>query len=238
MDITNNNVNSIYKTKDETKDETEDDSEHNKDIPVVSTLLLHTHKQDVLMNSLIKYYNKKENIEKLLYIFKETSPISLRVIDWFVTNYSKKKQITYILSNEFYNSKIFTVHLEYKQQLKGYSKKHFDPFCRRDRINFYYNENGSIITTVGQLNFFRWAHENKIIEYIKNSLKEIETDMNDSYRNQYGKNIKKKKPHNDSKLKSVKIKKTKVKRKPRHELSKSACKSLTKYNTRIELLFD
>jgi|TARA_B110000211_G_C14023699_1_gene528829 hypothetical protein len=215
----------------------ENNNDKHKDNPIVSTLLQCTHKQDILMNSLIQYYNKKENIDKLLTIFKETSPISLRVIDWFVTNYSKKNKITFIINNNFYKNKLFNVYDEYKQQLKGYSKKQFDPFCRRERIKFCYNENNHILTTVGQLNFFRWANENKIIEYIKNNLKDIETDMNDSYRNQYGTKIKKN-HKNDSKLKSVKIKKTKIKRKTRHELSKSACKSLTKYNTRIELIFD
>ena len=190
-------------------------------------LLISTHKQDVLMDSLIKYYNTKQNINILLDLFKEDSSVSLRVIDWFVTNYYKKNQITYFISN-----KIFNVHLEYKQQLKGYSKKQFDPFCRRNRIKFYYNDIDFIITTVGQLNFFRWANNNNIISYIKQSLKEIEKDMNESYRNQYGKNKQKKDPI----LKLVKIKK--IKRKKRHELSKSACKSLTKYNTRIQLLFD
>ena len=187
------------------------------------------------MDSLIHYYNKKEHINKLLDIFKETTPISLRVIDWFVTNYSKKNKITFMLNNHFYTNKLFTVHDEYKQQLKGYSKKQFDPFCRRDRIKFCYDEKNYILTTVGQLNFFRWANENNIIEYIKNNLNDIETDMNESYHNQYGSHRKK---QTDPKLKSVKIKKTKVKRKQRHELSKSACKSLTKYNTRIELIFD
>ena len=220
----------------DTSTDTSTDTNENKEKPIVSTLLQHTHKQDILMDALIEYYNKKENIDKLLDIFKETSPISLRVIDWFVTNYSKKNKITFMLNNHFYKNKLFTVHDEYKQQLKGYSKKQFDPFCRRNRIKFYYNENNYILTTVGQLNFFRWANENNIIEYIKKNLKEIETDMNDSYRNQYGTKTKQK--QGDSKLTSVKIKKTKVKRKKRHELSKSACKSLTKYNTRIELLFD
>jgi len=205
-----------------------------KKISSVPKLLQQTHKQDILMDSLIYYYNKKEHINKLLDIFKETTPISLRVIDWFVTNYSKKNKITFMLSNEYYKKKLFTVHDEYKQQLKGYSKKQFDPFCRRNRIKFCYDEKNYILTTVGQLNFFRWANENNIIEYIKNNLKDIETDMNESYHNQYGSQRKK----NDSKLKSVKIKKTKIKRKQRHELSKSACKSLTKYNTRIELIFD
>ena len=218
--------------------DTPTDTNENKEKRSVSTLLQHTHKQDILMDALIEYYNKKEHIDKLLDIFKETSPISLRVIDWFVTNYSKKNKITFMINNNFYKNKLFTVHDEYKQQLKGYSKKQFDPFCRRNRIKFYYNENNYILTTVGQLNFFRWANENNIIEYIKNNLKEIETDMNDSYRNQYGTKTKQKQKQGDSKLTSVKIKKTKVKRKKRHELSKSACKSLTKYNTRIELIFD
>ena len=223
-------------TQTDTSTDTSTNTNENKEKRSVSTLLQHTHKQDILMDALIEYYNKKENIDKLLEIFKETSPISLRVIDWFVTNYSKKNKITFMLNNHFYKNKLFTVHDEYKQQLKGYSKKQFDPFCRRNRIKFYYNENNYILTTVGQLNFFRWANENNIIEYIKNNLKEIETDMNDSYRNQYGTKTKQK--QGDSKLTSVKIKKTKVKRKKRHELSKSACKSLTKYNTRIELIFD
>ena len=223
-------------TQTDTSTDTSTDTNEHKEKRSVSALLQHTHKQDILMDALIEYYNKKENIDKLLDIFKETSPISLRVIDWFVTNYSKKNKITFMLNNLFYKNKLFTVHDEYKQQLKGYSKKQFDPFCRRNRIKFYYNENNYILTTVGQLNFFRWANENNIIEYIKNNLKEIETDMNDSYRNQYGTKTKQK--QGDSKLTSVKIKKTKVKRKKRHELSKSACKSLTKYNTRIELIFD
>ena len=223
-------------TQTDTSTDTSTDTNEHKEKRSVSALLQHTHKQDILMDALIEYYNKKENIDKLLDIFKETSPISLRVIDWFVTNYSKKNKITFMLNNHFYKHKLFTVHDEYKQQLKGYSKKQFDPFCRRNRIKFYYNENNYILTTVGQLNFFRWANENNIIEYIKNNLKEIETDMNDSYRNQYGTKTKQK--QGDSKLTSVKIKKTKVKRKKRHELSKSACKSLTKYNTRIELIFD
>ena len=45
--------------------------------------------------------------------------------------------------------------------------KQFDPFCRRDRIQFNYGKDKYIITTVGQLNFFRWAIENKVLDYIK-----------------------------------------------------------------------
>ena len=45
---------------------------------------------DVLLyRSLIEFYNKGTNIEKLNEILFSTK-ISLRIIDWFVTNYSKK----------------------------------------------------------------------------------------------------------------------------------------------------
>ena len=46
---------------------------------------------DVLLESLHKYYENKENIEKLLEVVEVNNKISLIIIDWFVTNYSKKK---------------------------------------------------------------------------------------------------------------------------------------------------
>ena len=65
-----------------------------------------------------------------------------------------------------------------KGQLKAYSKKNFDPFCRRERINFFYNTDKSITTTVGQLNFFKWAIDNNILDYINEHLEKIDSDMN------------------------------------------------------------
>ncbi len=82
------------------------------------------------------------------------------------------------------------VYLEYKSQLKAYSKKQFDPFCRRERIIFLDQQKNGIQTTVGQLNFFRWAIENNIIQYVEQNLADIEKDMNQSIRNLYKKNKK------------------------------------------------
>ena len=84
--------------------------------------------------------------------------ISLRNIEWFVTNHSKKRRTTYTTQD----GRSFTVHMSYKSSLDGYSKKLFDPFCRTDRIEFDEHE-----TTVAQLNFIKWCIENDIIEYIK-----------------------------------------------------------------------
>ena len=134
-----------------------------------------TNKEELLMSQLISFYKNPNNINTMIPIIEGDSHISLRVLDWFITNYSKTKNIHYSL-----NQSDFRVHNDYKSQLKAYSKKQFDPFCRRDRILFRYingNQEMCIKTTVGQLNFFRWAIINNIIPYINDNLKEVESDM-------------------------------------------------------------
>ena len=112
---------------------------------------------------------------------------------------------------------LLVVYNDYKLQLKAFSKKRFDPFCRWDRISIPYN-NVEIMTTIGQLNFFKWAIENKIIDYIEKHITEIEYDMNN--RNS-----------------CAKIK-TKNSRKKREELSISASKSIIKEEVKITLSFN
>ena len=51
---------------------------------------------NILLNSLYKYYDEK-NIKKLLEVLEEDTKVSLRIIDWFVTNYSKKHNIFYTI---------------------------------------------------------------------------------------------------------------------------------------------
>ena len=176
-------------------------------------------KKDLLMQSLINFFAIKENLDNVIPIITGKSKISLRILDWFVTNYSKKNNIAYQLELNG-KSKNFIVYLDYKSQLKAYSKKQFDPFCRRERISFNDHNNIELITTVGQLNFFRWAIENKIIEYIINNYDIIETDMNNSLRNLY------KKKNGDSN------------RRKRTELSISATKTVNKHDVSIVVQFD
>ena len=185
---------------------------------------------DVLLNSLYNYYKKEQNLKSLLDIIETNSKVSLRIIDWFVTNYSKKFNIFYSIyqeeggqntfdeeGNKLY--KQFNTYQSYKSQLKSYSKKKFDPFCRRQRIEFEYEQGKKIETTVGQLNFFKWAIENLIIDYILLHYSEIEQDMNQSY-NQIKKH---KKKSNE--------------RKKRQELSKSATRGLNNTNMKVILDF-
>jgi hypothetical protein len=185
---------------------------------------------DLLLKSLTNFYNKNDNMENLYKILKNQNKASLRLVDWFTTNYSKKYNIIYLLYKDEYDRKTinetdniisqFNVYNSYKSQLKAYSKKQFDPFCRRERINFTCC-NKKINTTVGQLNFFKWVINNHIMEYIEANIDDIETDMNDS-------------------LKTIKknYKKVDNSRKPRQELSKSALRGLNKIPMKVSITFD
>tara|TARA_Y100000992_G_C21265279_1_gene493648 strand:- start:811 stop:1368 length:558 start_codon:yes stop_codon:yes gene_type:complete len=181
----------------------------------------YTTQNELLLNNLLQFYKDESKLQYMLNIINGESKISLRIVDWFATNYAKKNFTVYnIEKNE---EKIrFKVYFDYKLKLKAYSKKRFDPFCRWDRITIPYKDNTSIQTTIGQLNFFRWALENNVIEYIENNYEQIEADMN--HRNSTSKN-----------KESLTNNKT---RKKREELSISAVKSIKKEDVEIVVKFN
>jgi hypothetical protein len=180
--------------------------------------------EDILLQSLERFYSDYDNFSVFQKITNDSS-ISLRIIDWFVTNYSKKYDICFNIYEKEDGGKTLepttnihkniNVFFSYKGELKSFSKKKFDPFCRRERIDFKGNS-----TTIGQLNFFRWAIDNLIVDYILEHYKLIEDDMNESI-----------------KLSKVKLT-NKQNRKKRQELSQSASKSLNKHSLKIKIRFD
>lgn len=180
----------------------------------------------LLLDSLMEYYYNNINI--LTSIFTQKNTLSLRILDWLVTNYSKKNNIIYTIHDKCGNNINFNIYLEYKNQLKAYSKKYFDPFCRRDRIvintenlkwslhdddskKSYKNE---IVTTVGQLNFFKWLIENNVLNYAIENIIEIDKDMSETLKN------------------------NKNKEKKRKELSKNASKTICSYNCSVIVNFE
>lgn len=123
-------------------------------------------------------------ILNVLPILVGNTKLSIRLIDWFVTNYSKKNNVIYPLYDNQNNViRYFNVYSDYKSQLDGYRKKMFDPFCRKRRIPFYYTNDKCLITTIGQLNFFKWALSNKVLEYINTNYNIINQDMIESSKN-------------------------------------------------------
>lgn len=144
-------------------------------------------KETLLQESLINFYTNKSNLDILLPVIEQKSNISLRILDWLVTNYSKKYNVSYEIYKNG-NKSLFFIYLSYKNQLKAYSKKYFDPFCRRNRIDIDLSlvsdeRTGIITTTIGQLNFFRWFIENKILNYVLININKIDEDMNETLKN-------------------------------------------------------
>jgi hypothetical protein len=177
----------------------------------------YTTQNSLLMANLIKFYDENDNMERMLRIINGESNISLRIVDWFATNYAKKFYTVYTLKN----NQRFKVYMDYKLKLRAYSKKRFDPFCRWERITIPYKDGNAIQTTIGQLNFFKWALENDVITYIEQNYSSIEKDMNS---------------RNSTSKRKVTV--TQQTRKKREELSISATKSIKKEDVEIIVTFD
>ncbi len=194
---------------------------------------------DLLLKNLMDFYRDQAKLQTMLSIINGVSKISLRIVDWFVTNYAKKYYTMYeFASTQGSRTTRFKVYNDYKLKLKAYAKRRFDPFCRWERISVPYDGENYIETTIGQLNFFKWAIENNILEYIEEHYDEIERDMNE--RNSISKRKTTLENREDEVTEHANIMistengKT---RKKREELSVSACKCIKKENVKIVVTF-
>ena len=188
----------------------------------------YTTQNDLLLKNLMVFYKTEDNdnLDDMLRIITGESKISLRIVDWFATNYAKKYYTLYVIDQTVENvARRFKVYDDYKLKLKAYSKRRFDPFCRWDRISIPYKNGKCIETTIGQLNFFKWALENKVVEYIEKNYETIEKDMNNR--------------NSTSKRKELLLVGDNSKtRKKREELSVSATKSIKKEKVEIVVQFN
>lgn len=121
-------------------------------------------RSEVLRQAVETFYSEPQNSEILCDILDKKSGISLRNLEWFITNYSKANKL------QFY--------CKYKSTLDGYSKKLFDPFCRSEKIHFKIpNTEKNIMTTVAQLNFIKWCIKNSIIDYLREHKDELKRSL-------------------------------------------------------------
>ena len=65
---------------------------------------------ELLLQSLTTFYKQNDHIDQLNHILSNQKKISLRLIDWFTTNYSKKYNIIYLIYGD--NSGKKTLHNE------------------------------------------------------------------------------------------------------------------------------
>jgi len=179
-------------------------------------------REEVLLNSLLRFYNpdppNNQNLNILAAVSKQKTIISLREMDFTVTNYSNNNKVSYKLKN----GETFNMYLDYKSQLRGYSKRLLDPFCRRQRIYLdfatktpiflqdseiaeYKNSEDGIVTTIGQLNFFRWAITNEVIDYCFTHKEEIDREMDQQDKNKTAKKAELKKDKDKSQEDTIKV---------------------------------
>lgn len=175
-------------------------------------------KEEALLNSLLRFYNQDSQYLNILSaISKQKTIISLREMDYTVTNYSNNNKVVYKLKN----GSMFNMYLDYKCQLRGYSKKCFDPFCRRQRIfldfetktpifliekevNDYKLREDGLVTTIGQLAFFKWAILNEVVDYCFNNKEKIDEEMDKMDKKKDKKDKKDKKTKEIEKIKETK----------------------------------
>jgi hypothetical protein len=146
---------------------------------------LFTNKERYYYDDIHQYFKlvSVKSIENMIEIIDTKSKISLRILDWFVTKYSNENKTTYRIDNKT-DDIGFTVHIGYKSQLKTYKKRYFDPFRRYKKFFYYYkintNQYKRFETTLGQLNFFKWAFKKKVIEYVELHFIMLVASMNQS----------------------------------------------------------
>ena len=164
-------------------------------------------KDQWVLHRLDNFYSNDDNFNRVKDILDGKTNASLRLIDWLVTNYAKKHNISYLTKS----GKHVIMYLAYKSHLKAYSKKMFDPFCRWKRIQFK-----GMDTTVGQLNFFEWAIQDEVLDYLFQNIEDIQKDMDEC---------------------STQIVPKEGERRKRHELSRSATKSICRHDVKVSVSF-
>ena len=110
-----------------------------------SNIIQLTNNETNLFIELDNYFKENQWMELISKINQGESPITLRLLDIQVQN-----------------------HENYKSALGTYSKKYFDPFRRSCKFDYEYSNNKFINTSIGQLNFFRYAIESNFLQKIMN----------------------------------------------------------------------
>ena len=129
-------------------------------------------RRQTLYYSLVEFYKNEHNLRQLSAVLGKDPPVSLRTVDWLTTNHSKANNL-YVDGTVTPNN----IYISYKQALKAVGKRLLDPFSRRERIVFNNIDGEPFLTTVGQLNFFRWALQNNVLEYAIQNSARIEEHM-------------------------------------------------------------
>ena len=131
-------------------------------------------REHTLMQTLQREYTVDIARTVLLPLMTQTSPISLRALDWAVVNWSKQYNI---VCASIVPGQMINIHHSYRSALKYWKRKLFDPFRRRSRVTVAI-EDEEFETTLGQANFALWTYKTGVLNYVTTNIDIIEADMN------------------------------------------------------------
>jgi hypothetical protein len=160
--------------------------EANDDEPM-TTVARHSRSTENMMKKIETFFSKAEHMGKLLPFLRGTSKISLRMVEWFVFVHSMKTTVDWFIGGNYFN-----VYLDYQAEMLENKKQKFDPMGRKWRkekrkdgtvvrvyhgINFFHTEKDFIVTSVAQLNFFRWFIGKGILDYVVENFDHLSAEM-------------------------------------------------------------
>lgn len=132
------------------------------------------HRQQALHAYLTRVYTPELARHVLVPLLDQSAPVSLRLLDWAVVNWSKQHNI---ICSSIHPGQMTNVHAAYQSALAYWKRRLFDPFRRRERISVTV-DGETHETTLGQANFAHFIHDTGILAYVIAHAEIIEEDMN------------------------------------------------------------
>lgn len=143
--------------------------------------LVRASRMSLMHASLMRFFASPSNAAVLVAHLTGRATVSLRLIDWFVTSFSKSHAILIPHFKDDATPAGFTdVYASYRMQLRSLTKTYFDPFRRHNRISVRLECGETVVTTIGQLNFFKWLIESGIVRHIHENAEAIERAMREA----------------------------------------------------------
>lgn len=141
-------------------------------------------KDTLILNKLQARYRKDKEMKRWFLTFIQKPSVSLRTVEWLASSYSKRYNVSYYVKRPDGTRFLFHMHSSYKSQIKAYTRNNFDPFRRKTSVTIHLpslqttpQPGDTSLTTLSQVNFFRWVFENDVIEYALKNLNSIQKDI-------------------------------------------------------------
>ena len=131
-------------------------------------------REKMLLQRLQQEYTPTIARDVLVPLLDQTSPVSLRALDWAVVNWSKQHNV---VCSSMIPGQMTNIHHTYRCSLAYWRRKLFDPFRRRNRITLCL-DGKTYDTTLGQANFALFTYQTGILAYVIGHIDIIEANMN------------------------------------------------------------